>query len=692
LCLPLLPTLLLAGDVHTHPVRDSIPSFKLPSAYNSKSFLSFNGGYVSYNLNYRSTLDTPYFQKDLIQHSVTGNADFSVVGLPIKVWWLGRKSNSAYFRDIYDVRVEFNARSFREEMLSGYRQKLMARIDQLKDSLTEKYLTGKDLELKNLSAWLNNPLTLQRLVEMNEVIRIPAVTYDVTLPDSIARKRSDSLRAQAKEFMDLYESKKQQLNALNAKVDSLKSIYFSSINKINRLRSALKGNFNNWAELKQWKEEAGELTGNNGYIPKRYEWLMGIRNLSVGKAPVNYSELTAKNISINGVNFEYNSWYYFAVAAGFVDFRLRDFSLQRSKPFSQYLVMARAGIGELQRNHVIVSFLKGQKQLYRSNQGAISFPFTAMSVEARYQLLKSAYISAEVSQSQSPSFQLTPVAESKFWDFKDKSNKAFSLKLYSYMPRAALRLEGMYKYTGANYQSFNSFQSASGLYSWLVKAEQQLFNKQLKIVASARSNEFFNPYIVQSYKSNTVFKTLQASFRKRKWPAISLGYMPISQLTKIDNQVYENRFQTLTASVNHIYKLGVKQASTFVYTRFYSKQADSSFVFFNATNILFTQNIFFNDFNALIGISQTRNQSYLLNVLEGALDVPVSKKISVGVGSKLNSFNKLHVSVGYSSRINLRFGGADLLFVQFEKGYLPGIKEQLTRNDLLNAGLIKHFK
>ena len=56
---------------------------------------------------------------------------------------------------------------------------------------------------------------------------------------------------------------------------------------------------------------------------------MNVRKFGIGRNQVNYSELTSKNISLTGLNFEYNSWYYAALSAGNVDYRFRDFVVNR---------------------------------------------------------------------------------------------------------------------------------------------------------------------------------------------------------------------------------------------------------------------------------------------------------------------------------------------------------------------------
>jgi hypothetical protein len=681
---------------------DSLPRFtySLPvvdvRAFKNKPSFTFNGGVVNYNLFYRANIDTPYQEKDIVQHTANGYLGFTVAGsFPVKLSWLARKSNSVYFRDIYDVKAEFDAGAFRTGLVTGFRQQLLSAIDHYKDSLADKLYALKLTELNDLHRQLDNPFTLQKLVEMNEVIRIPALTYDASLPDSIARKQSDSVRQVAQQFMDMYQQRKEQLEKLRSTVDSLQEKMYVNARRVAQLKDAINGHYQDWASLKKLKANIREVTGEQVTIPAKYQWLMGVRQMGVGRNQLNYSELSAKNISLNGVNFEYNSWYYFAVSAGLVDYRFRDFTLKSLKKTPQYLYLLRLGIGQLEKNYFIFSFFQGQKQLYptyNTDKGIQPITVTGLTAEAKWQINKTSYVVTEVGQSASPNLRQNPSSENKFWDFSDATNKAFAVKLYSYLPRSNSRIEAQYKFTGANYQSFTSFQTNSAHASWYVKAEQNFFKRKLKISASLRSNEFSNPFIVQAYKSNTIFKSVQAVFRKRNWPTLSLGYMPASQYVKLDNLLLESRFQTLNASVNHIYKLGLSRAATtVVFNKFYNTTSDSGFTYFNAVNFILSQNFFFTGFNATLGIMNTTNSIYRLNVLDGGVQLPVRDLFTIGVGGKVNNLNNETLKIGYYASAQVKLFKRDVLSIAYEKGYLTGSGNKLVRNDFLNIGFSKFF-
>ncbi|WP_315819551.1 hypothetical protein [Paraflavitalea speifideaquila] len=61
----------------------------------AKPLVKLNGGYVSYQFNYRTAIDTPYVEKNIAQHNITGNLSLTLAGhLPVRVTWWSRQSNS----------------------------------------------------------------------------------------------------------------------------------------------------------------------------------------------------------------------------------------------------------------------------------------------------------------------------------------------------------------------------------------------------------------------------------------------------------------------------------------------------------------------------------------------------------------------------------------------------------------------
>jgi hypothetical protein len=419
---------------------------------------------------------------------------------------------------------------------------------------------------------------------------------------------------------------------------------------------------------------------------------MGIRHVSLGRSVSSYSELTAKNISVNGLNLEYNSWYYLAISAGTVNYRFRDFVVNGANKKPQYMYLLRAGIGSLERNYFILSYYGGRKQLFATGNTRPSFiQVQGLAAEAKWQLNRSSYITAEIAQSVAPDTRNNPPQTNTKWRWADKTSQAVALHVSSYIPATGSHIEAFYKHTGANFQSFSSFQTNTALESWHVKAEQNLFNQKLRLSAAIRKNEFSNPFLVQNYKSNTIFKSVAAAFRMRKWPVLSVGYQPLSQLTVLDSQVIENRFQTLNATLYHAYKIkDLRTATTIMYNKFYNTGADTGFIYYNATSLYLAQHFLFNGFSAAVAINRTVNGDYTLHVLDGNIQPVIPRFGTVGLGIKVNNLNAGHSKAGGYIHATIPFK-QDVLSISYEHGYLPGWGKQLVRNEMANVQFVKTF-
>ncbi|OQP44221.1 hypothetical protein A4D02_35590 [Niastella koreensis] len=680
-------------------IPDSIaPDINNPfrNLFKTRPFFKLNGGMVCYNANYRALIDTPYAEKDILQHNITGRLNATVAGIvPLQVnYWL-RKSNSSFFRNIYDAQVAFNQAAFRENLKTTMRQRMLALAPAVKDASLEKLVALKQNELSGLDKLLKTTFNPQKLIEANEILKVPKLSWDGSLPDSANLHKEDSLKKAAAYFLDQYNNTKNKFDQLYTQFDSLQEKYKENQAKVRQYQQLIKGDWSGLQSARAWKNKLQEYGLEDVEIPAKYRWLLGLRNFSLGRSPVNYSELTAKNVSVNGINLEYNSWYYLALTAGTVNYRFRDFVVGNANRKPQYLGMVRAGIGRLEKNYFILSAFTGKKQLFASGSAVNSnIKVSGLSAESRWAINRTSYFIAEAGKSIAPDFRNNPpvAGSSSKLDFTDKNNQAIAFHLYSAIPVTNTKLDASYKKTGANYQSFSSYTTNTAMESWYIKADQSLFKRKLRIVAALRKNEFVNPFIVQDYKSNTVFKSVTATMRIRKWPVVSVGYQPMSQYTKVDNQVMENRFQTFNATLYHYYVVRqLKMATTLMLNKFLNNNSDTSFRYYNATNSYFTQTFYFNAFTANAGISYTKNSNYTLQVLDGGIQPNIPGFGSVGIGIKINNLNHIDIKAGGYVSANIRLLKQDQLFLSYEHGYLPGNKSGLVRNEMGTVQFIKTF-
>lgn len=667
-----------------------IPSFSFNKIF-TKPMLKFGGGYVAYNSNFRSGIDTPVAEKNILQQNLAGSLNMFVAGLPLRTNFLIRRSNSNYFTNITDIQVEFDASKFHEQLQTGLKERLLSLILNLRDSILELQYKFSLKEFVEKNNWLENPVHKQKLLESYEILNIPS---DTTIADSTERVKISKLKREATDFISKYKEYKQEASVLNERKDSLEKSYRAMIGKVSAYENFIrnKAGASVGSDAIQDSLKRYNITGVQ--IPKMYSLLANVRKFGVGRNQVNYSELTGKNISQRGVNFEYSSWYYIAFAVGSVEYRFRDFVVNKFNKSPQYMMLGRFGIGKPERSHFFVSAYKGRKQLFASagnSSGVQSINIHGISAEAKISFHGASYFTAEVAQSVSPDFRKSPVVTQKF-DLKDGTNKAVFLKLYLQSSKTFSRIEANYKYTGANFQSFSSFQTNSMVKSWSVKVEQKLLRKRLSLTGSVRTNDFSNPYIPLNYKSNTIFKSIQAVFKGKRLPVISLGFSPMSQLTLVDSLLRENTFNSLNANVYHFYKIGDKKATTsLVYNRFYNNESDTSFSYYNAQNIFITQSVSFELYTLSVSVSSSKSPSFELNVLDANINLKLGKQSALSLGVKVNDFNKEVSKSGFYGNIQFNLGKLGLLNASYDYGYLPTIRRQFIQNNIMNASLIKQF-
>lgn len=658
------------------------------SKFSFKDPLRIHGGYIAYNFDYRSNVDTPFTDRNVAQHTSTGQFGVTAFNaVPLNVFFFIRRTNSSLFADIYDVRVDFNSSRYSQSIRNSWLQKLNSHSERIRDSMLNVLKQFNLSEVAKIKDRMAKPDFQQRLVECNEIINVPAIANSIAGPE-----KADSVRESAKRFMDTYSYLQGKESQYQKQLDSIQKEISNAITKAKTLRELAEGKLNAGSSdevFSLMKKEGVKVSGIERH-------LLAIRRFSLGRSPLNYSELTGRNISLNGINFEYNSWFYLAFAAGTVDYRFRDLIVSRRNRKPQFMVMARAGIGRLDNNYIIFSAYKGKKQshLYQNtSNGTRSLDVYGISAEVKYRFNRNTYVVAEAAESASPSFTVYDNPKSvNLFDWKNRTNKAYSLKLFSYLPFTKTRVEGFYRYTGAFFHSFDRFQSNSSQEYWYVKAEQYAWKRQLRINASLRSNEFTNPYIVQEYASNMIFKTVQVTFKKRRWPVISAGYMPSSQLTKIDNQLTENRFHTLNIIGWHQYKVGIQKVATTVgYNRFYNTAADTGFVYFNAINFYLQQNIFFKRYMATIGGSYSRNSGFQLVVMEESFQFMLAKKINMTCGLKITNYQQQVTKVGSWFRTSFQIMKTGWLQAQFDDGFIPTNDGRLVSNRMFNISINKTF-
>jgi hypothetical protein len=677
-----------SGDAPT--AHATPPMQHVPAPEKHVPFLQIHGN-VLYNLNYYSRIDTPYDEQNIYVHTIQTWLDILVKGqYPFRIFLTNHFSNSSLFRNYSDFNFSYNNNAFsqliREDIRRAYLQSLpnQKAIDSLQHLLKADWQ-----KLNGLEGYGKNPSLIQKSVEEKEA--------------AAAHKKNDSTQ-QNNELDSAYAIARHDADSLQREIAKLQKLLNLSHQQSQVASNQDMAAINKLDNPSQVHKELSVLGLSDSSLPKGYKTLMAVKSFSIGRSMVNYSELSAKNISVNGVQAEYNPNYYYAFAAGAIDYRFRDFLLQQPNEPHQYLNIYRIGKGLKDGNSVILTYFMGKRQLYNSStadtSGAMapSSSLMGMTLEGNYHLTKNILFTGEVGKSSSPTYTNDTAKghsqSSSLFGFNDRSNEAWSIKANAFFPETQTRVKAAYKHLAENYQSFSIFTDGSAQSAWSASVDQLLFKKQLDLIVGATTNDFSNPAVNQEYSSSTVFKSIQATFRRRNWPVLSLGYFPSSQITKLgDGQYTENFFYTLVGNSTWSYRAGkLGMNTTLVYTQFYNKASDSGFTYFNTRNLMVSQTVFLGKFTLQGNASAADNQSYQLYTLEGKAQHAIGKILTVGAGIKYNvqTVYAIH-EFGYSAEAGLRLNKLGQIQFSAEKGFIPGMNKVLVPDNTGRLTYIKSF-
>ncbi|QEH43318.1 hypothetical protein [Chitinophaga sp. XS-30] len=683
-------------------IRENRQYAALPAA-SRKPLLTVHGN-VMYDFYYQSNADTPFVEKDIHQHTLQTTLDIMVKEqYPLHLTFSTSKSNAVLLRNITGLNLQYSARDFKHTLLNKAEAWDAGKLRQWKELETLKaQLDNKWDSLNRLKERLSTPLQIQRLVEARErelygVVKevVPDFSTKMPLPlkgKGKMRAKKNKADSSFQQVSREYELQKQRLDSLREEVSALERRYRQRMKDYDLKKGNLVDVLLRKSSAKALREQLESMNLPDTVLPKGYKTLLALRSAGIGRTMVDYSELTAKNISIIGAQAELNPSWYFAFASGAVDYRFRDFVVNRSG-MRQYLNIVRAGTGMREGNNVILSFYTGKKQAYNFNTTVpgspeVSVPdnrIMGVSLEGRWQVDQNNYIVAEVAKSSLPLHvrEMKEGMAGSMFRFDDHSNEAYAVTAQSFFPASKTRISGMYKLMGANFQSFSLYPSGSRQAGWMVKVDQPFFRQQLTISGSMRKNAFTSIFENASYMSNTVFKSIQATFRKRRWPVVTVGYYPSSQLMKLgEDKFMENMFYTLAGTVSHFYQYRKTSMNTmFSGTRFYNRQADSNFVYFNSTNLLLNQSVFLGRLTVNGGLSSATNQDYALYGADGSAQYRVKTWLELGGGLKYNYQTIYDMrQLGYAANVRVEIPKLGEIRLMADKSFIPGVERQLVPN------------
>ncbi|MEQ1552690.1 MAG: hypothetical protein ABL929_00860 [Ferruginibacter sp.] len=708
-------------------------------------------GNISYDYFYRSKIDTPINQQNFQQHTERVYLDIMVKEkYPLKVNFASRQSNSPYFRNFFDVNFNFDRYTYNRNIKQQILDKLKAQVPQYQypdlakaEAELKKY---KD-EYRTTKSWLESPATLQKIIEERERAyyqkfkaaedSLNAIANQHTVLDSINKikdkglaledkakekqheitdslqslkagivNKKDSLVSNAKNRIDsiadpytkLYEKKKAELDSLEKRITAYKSKTDSIRNAIQKDVAGIKQKIYKTTSEKELRKLANDNGIDVDKKSKLEKQLAAIKTLSIGRSVLNYTELTAQNITVTGVNIEYNPSYYVAFAAGKIDYRFRDFFNKGTQHNNQYVTIGRLGIGDKEHKAIIFSYFTGRKS--NSNYGfsdSIQNTVNLMgySVEAIYKKDENTFLSAEFAKSTKPvtgNLQ-TNKQTGSLVKFNDQSNMGINIKAQTIIPETNTKLSGFFRKTGEDFQSFSLFSYHTDQTSWLARADQSFLKNKIALTGMLRRNDFSNPFTDKTYKTSTIFKSILVNVRFPKYPSVSVGYYPGTQLYMIDNEkIRESAYYILNGSVVYSYFFkGLAMNSSVVYNKYTSEATDSGFVAYKGINYYASQSVFLKKLQLQGGYAYTKQPILEYYTLETSGDYAIRNWLKIGVSAKYNNVSGGNNYWGQSIQLRTdfkQFGGVQL---QYEKSYLPSINQTLYPVEIGRLSYYKNF-
>ncbi|HTB99315.1 MAG TPA: hypothetical protein VK705_01395, partial [Ferruginibacter sp.] len=623
-------------------------------------------GNILYNYNYRSYIDTPFAQRNMMQHMVQSYINGNIANkYPFRAIFTYRGSNSPYFSNNSDVSIQYRQPDMLEQIKSDLRKDADSLLDKnllvnpsvkykmgdtsllayknsnplIKglyskyDSLYGIYKQDRD-KLAQLEGQADNKNPLQALIEAREAKMFKKVNPTDSITDSLNRVMPTNIWGGAKQgesFSNIQNDTAVAINKLasDADMDSAGQAKIKQRqDSIMKLRKAAVANENKILLLQKHLTDSVSMltrqinhlnspetvndymdrndTTERNRLTKAQKILLSVDQISIGRSWLNYSELTVKNVSLNGFNLEMNPGkLYMATAIGSINNQFRDFVLNNNTSTNQSVGLVRLGVGKKNKTNLIFTLYGGRKALLNTTgvgDSAATQSIMGASLAGTVAVTKNTSVTAEYARSSYDNIYNPGQTNKRLFgrvvNFRMSTNAAWNFSFQSIYPKTNTKIDGSYTTMGAAFQSFTIYASNVKQDAYLLHANQLLWKKRLSIDASIRKNDFNSPLTAPGYSNTAVFKSLQVSLAIPKYPFVSIGYYPSTQLfVGSGNVVYQGWYNTLNTIASYSYKLAKLNMSTnAVYTKFYNNQSDTSFAYFNAGTFTLNHSVYLSPF------------------------------------------------------------------------------------------------
>jgi hypothetical protein len=278
-------------------------------------------------------------------------------------------------------------------------------------------------------------------------------------------------------------------------------------------------------------------------------------------------------------------------------------------------------------------------------------------------------------------------------NFSNNSNLGLSVKGETLISGTNTKLSGFYRRTGESFQSFSLFTYNTDQTAWLLRFDQPFLKNKIGITAMLRRNDFINPLAQQTFKTSTVFKSFQVNMRIPKWPVVSAGYYPGSQIYIVDGKrAHENAYYITNGSLVHSYSSGsIRMISSLIYNKYSSKGTDTGFIAYKGVTYMASQTFVLGKMQLQGQYTYTDQEQMKFFTLESTIDYSFSSLIQLNAGGKYNKVTTGKVYLGGQAGLRSEIRKVGTIQLQYEKSYLPTTQQTLFPIEIGRLSWFKTF-
>ncbi len=632
-------------------------------------------GTITYDYLYRSMVDTPFYTRNYQQHSIYGNIKSNISGTyPIDVRFNIRKTNQPFLQNFFDFNIGLNpqqmAKNIKEQIINNYKN---VQVDSALHALQQKLNEYTHVQ-HSLDSLIRKRNKMQERVELREALfgKFPSLSIAEidSLIDGVGLNKINNLFSYeqpdlSNKLMDYRKSVAEQSRIGEVK-DSIKNITDKIIDKKAELEKYKQGlpdvnQAMGSSELRQLLKSNQSLKDS---LPRHSKLLLSLKTLAIGRGILNYSELTAKDIALTGLNVEVNPSWYGAAAMGVINWQFRPFGAKNKRLPNQYAGIFRAGWGLTERAAIIFTYYQGARNLVYSPLPD-SVPVApvqhlqGVSAQLLYKLTPEHSFSFEYAKSSFARFHETVPGEKSqenWLSFQNgsRTNEAFSLLYEGHVKQTRTQITARYRQLGPDFQCFTFFNTQANRNAWQWDINQKI-GKHFFVRGGIQKNQSNYPGI-ENMKTDVVL-SVQAGFCKPKWPSVFIGYMPSSQIIMVDSVPLENNFQTLNATSTYAWRAGnsilLSQAT---FTRFFNSGSDTGFIYFNASDIGISQQLSVGKWQFQAGYHMIDQDAQRLRTMDGSISMTIKSNLTLSTNGRLNTIQTGEKLFGYGGGLQWQMG------------------------------------